>query len=536
MNTAVANNEVDVNAFQSYAYLVAYNEANTAKIAPLSTTYLEPMGIYSSKVKTLAEFKNGATIAIPNDGANESRALLLLQSAGLVKLKNDFDFVKGTSKDIVENNKALVIKPIQMATAVRVKDEVDAIVLGNTLAMEGGLNVLKDAIYYEPIDQTTKMNVNVLAVAEARQNDPVLKKVGELYHVAAVGKYVQEHFGGTKIDVNKPHYQLKGQTIPALDQINLDIPEGSIFGVIGYSGAGKSTLIRLINLLERPTEGQVIINQKDFTALDAKALRQERANIGMIFQHFNLLQTKTVAANIEMPMKLLGYSKAEREKRLNELLEFIDLKHKKEAYPDELSGGQKQRVGIARALANHPKILLCDEATSALDPQTTKSVLDLLKKINQEQGITIVMVTHEMDVIQSICSHVAVMELGKVVETGKTVDLFSRPQHATTQNFIQTILHQQLPIKLLNNLEHKHHHSIYRLQFLGNSAHETVIQNLIKQFDISLNILFANMIEIDGNVIGQMFVQLLGDESLIAEAVEFLKQHGVAVEQSGELA
>ena len=204
MNTAVANNEVDVNAFQSYAYLVAYNEANTAKIAPLSTTYLEPMGIYSSKVKTLAEFKNGATIAIPNDGANESRALLLLQSAGLVKLKNDFDFVKGTSKDIVENNKALVIKPIQMATAVRVKDEVDAIVLGNTLAMEGGLNVLKDAIYYEPIDQTTKMNVNVLAVAEARQNDPVLKKVGGLYHVAAVGKYVQEHFGGTKIDVNKP--------------------------------------------------------------------------------------------------------------------------------------------------------------------------------------------------------------------------------------------------------------------------------------------------------------------------------------------
>ena len=332
------------------------------------------------------------------------------------------------------------------------------------------------------------------------------------------------------------HYQLKGQTIPALDQINLDIPEGSIFGVIGYSGAGKSTLIRLINLLERPTQGQVIINQKDFTALDAKALRQERANIGMIFQHFNLLQTKTVAAIIEMPMKLLGYSKAEREKRLNELLEFIDLKHKKEAYPDELSGGQKQRVGIARALANHPKILLCDEATSALDPQTTKSVLELLKKINQEQGITIVMVTHEMDVIQSICSHVAVMELGKVVETGKTVDLFSRPQHATTQNFIQTILHQQLPIKLLNNLEHKHHHSIYRLQFLGNSAHETVIQNLIKQFDISLNILFANMIEIDGNVIGQMFVQLLGDESLITEAVEFLKQHGVAVEQSGELA
>ena len=204
MNTAVANKEIDVNAFQSYAYLVAFNESNKDKIVPLSTTYLEPMGIYSSKVKKLEEFKQGATIAIPNDGANESRALLLLQSAGLVKLKADFDNVKGTTADVSENAKQIVIKPIQMATAVRVKDEVDAIVLGNTLAMEGGLNVLKDAIYYEPIDQTTKMNVNVLAVAEARQNDPVLKKVGELYHVAAVGKYVQEHFGGTKIDVNKP--------------------------------------------------------------------------------------------------------------------------------------------------------------------------------------------------------------------------------------------------------------------------------------------------------------------------------------------
>ncbi|OTG77146.1 NLPA lipoprotein [Acinetobacter sp. ANC 4169] len=204
MNTAVANKEIDVNAFQSYAYLVAFNESNKDKIAPLSTTYLEPMGIYSSKVKKLDEFKTGATIAIPNDGANESRALLLLQSAGLVKLKPNFDNVKGTPSDIVENNKKIVIKPIQMATAVRVKDEVDAIVLGNTLAMEGGLNVLKDSIYYEPVDQSTKMNVNILAVAADRQNDPVLKKVGALYHTEAVNKYVQEKFGGTKVDVNKP--------------------------------------------------------------------------------------------------------------------------------------------------------------------------------------------------------------------------------------------------------------------------------------------------------------------------------------------
>ena len=329
------------------------------------------------------------------------------------------------------------------------------------------------------------------------------------------------------------HFELKGQTVTALDQINLDIPDGCIFGLIGYSGAGKSTLIRLINLLERPSEGQIIIHDKDFTALNSSQLRQERTNIGMIFQHFNLLQTKTVAENIEMPLKLLGVAKAERQKRLEELLEFIDLKHKKNAYPDELSGGQKQRVGIARALANHPKILLCDEATSALDPQTTKSVLALLKKINQEQGITIVMVTHEMDVIESVCDYVAVMEQGKVIEHGSTLEIFSQPKHNTTKNFIQTVLQQQLPVNILNNLENKNHHSIYCLKFLGSSAQETVIQAAIKQFDISLNILFANMTEINGSVIGQMFVQLLGDATVIPQVVAFLEQQGVEVSQAG---
>ena len=333
-------------------------------------------------------------------------------------------------------------------------------------------------------------------------------------------------------DISK-QYELKGQTLHALNQINLSIPTGSIFGIIGYSGAGKSTLIRLINLLERPSSGQIIINGTDFTALDAKTLRQERANIGMIFQHFNLMQTKTVAANIEMPMKLLGWSKAEREKRLEELLDFIDLKHKRQAFPDELSGGQKQRVGIARALANHPKILLCDEATSALDPQTTKSVLQLLKKINQEQGITIVMVTHEMDVIETVCDYVAVMEKGDVIETGSTLQIFSQPQHPTTKNFIQTVLQQHLPVNILNNLENHNHHSIYCLKFLGSSAQETVIQAVIKQFDISLNILFANMTEINGSVIGQMFIQLLGDSAEISAAVQYLKDNGVQVDQAG---
>ena len=184
------------------------------------------------------------------------------------------------------------------------------------------------------------------------------------------------------------HYQLKGQTINALDQINLEIPEGSIFGIIGYSGAGKSTLIRLINLLERPTQGQVIINQKDFTAMDARTLRQERANIGMIFQHFNLLQTKTVSENIEMPLKLLGHNKADREKRLAELLDFIDLKHKKDAYPDELSGGQKQRVGIARAFAGKPALVVADEPVSALDVSVQAAITELLTDIQREEQTT----------------------------------------------------------------------------------------------------------------------------------------------------
>ncbi|MBK0062967.1 MULTISPECIES: methionine ABC transporter ATP-binding protein [unclassified Acinetobacter] len=327
-------------------------------------------------------------------------------------------------------------------------------------------------------------------------------------------------------------YTQNGQTIPALDQINLTIPAGSIFGIIGYSGAGKSTLVRLINLLERPSEGQVIVNQKEMTALSAKDLRNERTHIGMIFQHFNLLQTKTVAENIEMPLLLLGVDKTKRQARLEELLDFIDLKHKRNAFPDELSGGQKQRVGIARALANHPKILLCDEATSALDPQTTKSVLDLLKKINEEQGITIVVVTHEMDVIERICDQVAVMEAGKVIEHGQTVQIFSHPQHPTTKTFIQTVFQQQLPRKILDNLPNQGIDTIYRLQFLGKSAHQPVIQTVIREFDIDFNILFSNMTEINGTVIGQMFVQILGNVETVAKAVDYMKKHDVLINQA----
>ncbi|TCM67026.1 D-methionine transport system substrate-binding protein [Acinetobacter calcoaceticus] len=204
MNAATANKEVDLNAFQSYNYMQAYNAQSKDKVAAVSTTYIEPMGIYTDKYKKLDELPNKASIAIPNDAANESRALSLLQSAGLIKLKADFDPVQGTIGDVIENPKQLQLKPIPMATAVRVKSEMDAIVLGNTLAMEGGLNVLKDAIYYEPTDQSTKLYVNLLVTAAGRELDPTLVKVGALYHSEAVKKYVAEHFGGTKIDVNKP--------------------------------------------------------------------------------------------------------------------------------------------------------------------------------------------------------------------------------------------------------------------------------------------------------------------------------------------
>lgn len=204
MNKATANKEVDVNAFQSYNYMVAYNTESKDKVAPVSTTYIEPMGLYSDKYKKIDQFPAKATIAIPNDAANEARALSLLQTAGLIKLKADFNPIQGTTNDVIENPKQIQLKTIPMATAVRVKSDVDGIVLGNTLAMEGGLNVLKDAVFYEPADQSTKLYVNLLVTAEGRQNDPVLQKLGTLYHTEAVKKFIDEKFGGTKVDVNKP--------------------------------------------------------------------------------------------------------------------------------------------------------------------------------------------------------------------------------------------------------------------------------------------------------------------------------------------
>ena len=233
-------------------------------------------------------------------------------------------------------------------------------------------------------------------------------------------------------------FDTKSGNLHAVKDVNLEIQDGEIFGIIGFSGAGKSTLVRCINLLERPTQGRVLIDEVDLMDLDEKKLREVRKKIGMIFQHFNLMRSRTVHQNIEFPLKKTKLTKNEREEKIASLLELVGLTDKRDAYPSQLSGGQKQRVAIARALANDPKVLLCDEATSALDPQTTQSILKLLKKVNEEMGITIVLITHEMAVVKDICDRVAIMEEGTVVEAGNTVDVFSHPQVRITRDFIDT--------------------------------------------------------------------------------------------------
>ncbi len=324
-------------------------------------------------------------------------------------------------------------------------------------------------------------------------------------------------------------YLRNGVETHALKGINLHIEKGDIFGVIGYSGAGKSTLIRLVNDLESPTSGTVTVNGHKLSDYTPSELRLAKKEIGMIFQHFNLLETKTVAENIALPLKLAKKAPREIDARVTELLEFVELPDKRESYPRELSGGQKQRIGIARALANHPKILLCDEATSALDPQTTIAILDLLKKINEEQGITIMMVTHQMEVVEYLCNKVAVMEAGRVIEQGKTLDIFGNPQHPTTQNFVRTVIGDSIPKRILANLEDPTLTDIYRFEFLDRSAQEPVINALILKGEVVINILFANMIEIEGAILGSMFVQMKGETDRVEEAIRYLEQHGVRV-------
>ncbi|MEK3717272.1 methionine ABC transporter ATP-binding protein [Paenibacillus sp. FSL R7-0333] len=319
--------------------------------------------------------------------------------------------------------------------------------------------------------------------------------------------------------------------IEALKGISLKVEKGDIFGVIGYSGAGKSTLIRLVNYLERPSEGQVLVDGYDLGAYSDKELRAAKKNIGMIFQHFNLLESKKVFDNVAIPLILLKKSKADIRKRVEELLEFVGLSDKAGSYPSELSGGQKQRVGIARALASNPSILLCDEATSALDPQTTQSILQLLKRINAEYNITVMIITHEMSVIQEICNKVAVMEEGRIIEQGSVLDVFGAPKHLTTQNFVKTVIQNSMTTSVRRTLKTEQGSRVYKLNFAGESASEPVLYEIIRTYGVKVNILFANTTEIQETTLGTIIVQLQGDPVQMEAALNYMKQHEVRIEE-----
>jgi len=317
--------------------------------------------------------------------------------------------------------------------------------------------------------------------------------------------------------------------VHALRNVSLKVEKGDIFGIVGYSGAGKSTLLRLVNLLEKPTSGSVKIEGKEIINLSEKELNVLRKNIGMVFQQFNLLESQTVYQNLKIPLIISGASKNSIDKRIEELLDFVGLKDKKNSSVSKLSGGQKQRIGIARALATHPKILLCDEATSALDPKTTKSILKLLKKINNEFGITILLITHEMEVVKEICNKVAVMQDGEIKEQGNIIEIFTNPQENITKNFISSVINNSIPESLKEELDLNL--PVVKLTFLGEKSGQPLISEINKKFDISTKILSASVNELGNTILGVLVVQLEGNPAIINEVEEFIKNRGVKIER-----
>ncbi|ANU09931.1 phosphate ABC transporter ATP-binding protein [Planococcus antarcticus DSM 14505] len=327
-------------------------------------------------------------------------------------------------------------------------------------------------------------------------------------------------------------YQSGKQEIHALNGIDLTVETGEIYGVIGFSGAGKSSLIRTVNLLERPSAGRILIHGQDVLTLSSKKIRTIRKDIGMIFQHFNLLNSKTVYHNVAMPLLLAKTPKADIEKQVKDLLDFVGLADQAQKYPDQLSGGQKQRIGIARALATNPSVLLCDEATSALDPQTTKSILDLLRKINKEYNITILLITHEMGVIREICDKVAVLEAGKVIEQGSVFDIFSNPQQPTTKRFVRSVMNDELPESLLEQIQDaQSDHAIYRLQFTGTSVGKPFMSRVSRDFKVDLNVLFGNITELQGIPYGNLIVEFSGEPSEIERALSSIRDSNIHIEE-----
>ncbi|HHV35803.1 MAG TPA: methionine ABC transporter ATP-binding protein [Syntrophomonadaceae bacterium] len=323
------------------------------------------------------------------------------------------------------------------------------------------------------------------------------------------------------------------QEIVALDDVSLHVEKGEIFGIIGLSGAGKSTLIRCINMLEKPTKGSVVIDGIEITTLEPQDLRSARQKIGMIFQHFNLLSSRTVFDNVIFPLEIAGVPKKEAGKRVEELLDLVGLSDRAKSYPSQLSGGQKQRVGIARALANSPKILLSDEATSALDPQTTRSILDLLKDINHRYNLTILLITHDMNVIKETCDRVAVIDDSRIVEVGRVINIFSNPQTATSRSFIGNIINREISDQLLQRPAEQASGIItrvIRVSFIGESAGKPLISSMIKKFDMDANILYGNIDRIKDTPFGYLTLELTGAPDQVAEGLDYLSGHGLEVE------
>ncbi|MGM0472441.1 MAG: methionine ABC transporter ATP-binding protein [Bacillota bacterium] len=327
-------------------------------------------------------------------------------------------------------------------------------------------------------------------------------------------------------------YASDAGTVTALEDINLEIPSGEIFGFIGPSGAGKSTLIRCLNLLEEPTTGQIIIDGQDLTTLKTRELREARKKIGMIFQNFNLLESRTVAENVAFPLELADETSRVIESKVNKLLDLVDLADKANAYPAQLSGGQQQRVGIARALANDPKLLLCDEATSSLDPETTEDILELIQEINHKLGITVVLITHEMEVIKQICDQVAVLAGGSIVEQGETMQIFINPQAETTKRFVEKVVNADIPEEFYQrpSVLQSESDCLIKLSFVESAVDQPIISEVIQEFGIKANILYGNVDKIQQTPFGILLIELSGDRIQIEEALSYLKQQDLELE------
>lgn len=332
------------------------------------------------------------------------------------------------------------------------------------------------------------------------------------------------------IDLCKSYGSGAGQ-VHALKNINLQVQRGEIFGVIGFSGAGKSSLIRCVNMLETPTSGRVVVDGQDMTALHGKDLRQARKKIGMIFQHFNLLETATIYQNIAVALELNGAPKTQIQQKVASLLNLVGLEAKANAYPSQLSGGQKQRVAIARALANDVDVLLCDEATSALDPQTTDAILELLLNINRQMNITIMLITHEMNVIKKVCDRVAVLENGEIIEQNTTLDLFVAPQQPTTRNFLGSILDEKLPQPVLDKIRERDPNcQVVRLTFVGTNTSMPLLSQIAKALPLAPNILSGSIVQVKDETLGRLVIELSGEPSDIQKAMDMIAAAQVRAE------